>query len=1128
MKKILGLVMVLAASVLGMNAVAGTFGAGDIVIIRVGDGTQPITNAGQTVFLDEYTPSSLSNAAANSSVPVPIQSIQLPTSWVGAQAPLVLDGFDQSQSELSRSVDGRYLALVGYGATLTGGATPSWQITNGAVSSATVTGLFNQVAHVVGLVDGNGHVYTSTAQTNGNEQGIEPRAAVTTDGTNIWMEGTSNPKGVTYLTRGSLVSTQVCTALSSYRALGIFGNPVTGSNTLYVDNDFNFVGATNTSGSVNPLGGSLPTSFAPTNFLPVHYVYAQGSGSAYDFITFNLQGGVGPDTLYVCDSTTNAPGEPLNHAGGVLKFCYIPASNAWINTGYIYAVGATWLTGVQSGTNVTLYITQGGDSTPVDVLYLYNDTSGFGGSPQNNGDGGDADGYKVFLGTASAPMNVANVNLINTRGIAIAPQGGDTGTITGPGALSVGPPYGAYWTGPAGGPFTPTNNFVYSLANLGGSSTNYNVTFTDGSGHAIGNWATITPASGSVAAGTSMNLTVKPTTIASTAPGGYTYVGTLKLYYGTLPLPAKQFATIQCQLVDYAFFVTPSTGSGVSNFISTGEVGGPFAPSNYVYTLSNATPGSLTWSAFLSNNWDSLSSTGLIGSVTASLPGLTATNITVSIYTNNADSLANIGSYDDSLVFSNLSVSPAAQLSAANTPEIILGVGFGVFDDFSTYMSGAVAGQNNWVGGTASDDPIQIAGGVWTVPGGCPGSTAQQPYKYISAQSLTTSVGYAVLGMTMTVTNGSPHPNYTFRIGSPNGQPDKNCAGTVDVGDGMHYTWSTELDQEQTDPTIGSAQYSYFQQYQVYLVSDMAGFNAWVLVNPGTNDLGTATNTSVATFTQGGVEGYTFGQATGWVDVIIGQYSACPSETQQGYTISRLGASTNFADVYAWLNPGPACTAPTASFTPASASGAAPLTVNFTDTSSGTPTSWYWAFGDGNTSTSENPMDIYANPGPYTAQLIASNACGWSTNTASITVYDPFAWWESPSVYNLTGTLTGGTASYTGDGMSNTNKFMAGFSPTNSAAYLHVIGIVRSNNNVTVTYLGANGDSTYVPGIAKRTNILEYSVGTANGSYTNNYLPTGQTNILSGGTGLGVVTNMVDQGIGGVTDRYYRVRVLLP
>ena len=62
--------------------------------------------------------------------------------------------------------------------------------------------------------------------------------------------------------------------------------------------------------------------------------------------------------------------------------------------------------------------------------------------------------------------------------------------------------------------------------------------------------------------------------------------------------------------------------------------------------------------------------------------------------------------------------------------------------------------------------------------------------------------------------------------------------------------------------------------------------------------------------------------------------------------------------------------------------------------------------------------------------------------------------------------------------MSNTNKFMAGFSPTSAGAYLHIISIaqqlVSGNTNVVVTYLGANGENSYVPGIASRTNVLDY------------------------------------------------------
>ena len=115
-----------------------------------------------------------------------------------------------------------------------------------------------------------------------------------------------------------------------------------------------------------------------------------------------------------------------------------------------------------------------------------------------------------------------------------------------------------------------------------------------------------------------------------------------------------------------------------------------------------------------------------------------------------------------------------------------------------------------------------------------------------------------------------------------------------------------------------------------------------------------------------------------------------------------------------------------------------------------------------------------------------------------------------------------------GKGMSNSNQFLAGFDPTNNAAYLRIISILNSNNDVVLTYLGANGDTSYPCGPTTRTNVLESTAGAgAQGNYTNNFVSTGLTNILSDGTGLGVVTNMVD--VGGVTNgpaHYYRVRVV--
>jgi PKD repeat protein len=60
--------------------------------------------------------------------------------------------------------------------------------------------------------------------------------------------------------------------------------------------------------------------------------------------------------------------------------------------------------------------------------------------------------------------------------------------------------------------------------------------------------------------------------------------------------------------------------------------------------------------------------------------------------------------------------------------------------------------------------------------------------------------------------------------------------------------------------------------------------------------------------------------------------------------------------------------------------------VNFTDTSTGSPTSWAWDFGDGGTSTAQSPSHTYTSTGTFTASLTATNAQGSTSTTRSITV----------------------------------------------------------------------------------------------------------------------------------------------
>ncbi len=60
------------------------------------------------------------------------------------------------------------------------------------------------------------------------------------------------------------------------------------------------------------------------------------------------------------------------------------------------------------------------------------------------------------------------------------------------------------------------------------------------------------------------------------------------------------------------------------------------------------------------------------------------------------------------------------------------------------------------------------------------------------------------------------------------------------------------------------------------------------------------------------------------------------------------------------------------------------LLVQFTDTSTG-GYAWLWNFGDGNTSTQQNPTHIYASSGTYLVQQFVTGACGTFVATANMT-----------------------------------------------------------------------------------------------------------------------------------------------
>jgi immune inhibitor A len=73
----------------------------------------------------------------------------------------------------------------------------------------------------------------------------------------------------------------------------------------------------------------------------------------------------------------------------------------------------------------------------------------------------------------------------------------------------------------------------------------------------------------------------------------------------------------------------------------------------------------------------------------------------------------------------------------------------------------------------------------------------------------------------------------------------------------------------------------------------------------------------------------------------------------------------------------------TANFSGSPISGSVPLITTFTDGANNSPTSWLWDFGDGESSTEQNPVHIYKSTGPYTVTLTATGAAGPVTTSKS-------------------------------------------------------------------------------------------------------------------------------------------------
>jgi hypothetical protein len=208
----------------------------------------------------------------------------LPQTGSGSNSPISGEYGSASEGALQRSVDGRYLTIIGYGVNATTFNTaPISAYGTAALGQTTSLTPANQtgtpvttVPRVVALIGADGSVDTSTSLTGVFNQN-NPRSATTVDGSSFYVSGqgaskTDPTQGVFLAARGATTATPIDTSTDT-RVASIVNNG--SGNTLYVSRDQNPPGSggqnfTNVSALTGP-GGGLPissTGLTTTHIVP--------------------------------------------------------------------------------------------------------------------------------------------------------------------------------------------------------------------------------------------------------------------------------------------------------------------------------------------------------------------------------------------------------------------------------------------------------------------------------------------------------------------------------------------------------------------------------------------------------------------------------------------------------------------------------------------------------------------------------------------------------------------------------------------------------------------------------------------------------------------------------------------
>jgi PKD repeat protein len=201
------------------------------------------------------------------------------------------------------------------------------------------------------------------------------------------------------------------------------------------------------------------------------------------------------------------------------------------------------------------------------------------------------------------------------------------------------------------------------------------------------------------------------------------------------------------------------------------------------------------------------------------------------------------------------------------------------------------------------------------------------------------------------------------------------------------------------------------------------------------------------------------------------------ASTTGSYTLGSNGAAANSSMIGGiFRDTGAGGGTITADFTGTPLAGVAPLTVQFTDTSAGTPTAWSWDFGDGGAAgTAQNPSHQYTVPGLFTVSLTATFASGTAVetkpgyvlvNSSGVVFGDDFLEIPTGDIGSWRITRSGGPAGlgegYNGAATITLINRANRYNPENESS--DIIDHLRDGTRV---WIGVNEDGTVTPDAAK-------------------------------------------------------------